>query len=267
MALAHIAFGGNLPESSHVFGRAAEVLHQRFGHVVARSSIWSSDAMGADAGAEFVNAAVSLRTQSSPSELLQQLHAIEQVFGRTREVHWGPRILDLDLLLYDQLTLEDPEISVPHPAMWYRDFVLNPLSEIAAGAVHPLLGITVQQLCERISRRPIRFVWHGAEDSGSHGEEHLARALWQRSERDDLDVLLPELAEQENIPTVAGLRPVVESTRQGYSQPRHASDCIIELATTNIDSPWDDRKFVERICDVVDAIDSRTQVVNSPSGW
>ena len=82
---------------------------------------------------------------------------MELDFGRTRTVHWGPRTLDLDLLLFEQLVMDRPELVVPHPAMWYRRFVLDPAAEIAAEMVHPILKQSVSELQRALATRPIRL--------------------------------------------------------------------------------------------------------------
>lgn len=88
---------------------------------------------------DFLNGAVYIRTIYSPHELLDFLHEIENDAGRTRLIHWGPRTLDLDILLYDNLILEDSDLIIPHPDMENREFVLKPLCEIAPFKLHPIL--------------------------------------------------------------------------------------------------------------------------------
>lgn len=94
----------------------------------------------------FLNGAVELQTLCTPHELLTLIHKIEADAGRERKIHWGPRSLDLDILFYDDWILEQPDLLVPHPDMENRMFVLEPLSELCPGKVHPVLQKTVLAL-------------------------------------------------------------------------------------------------------------------------
>ncbi|MDE6889972.1 MAG: 2-amino-4-hydroxy-6-hydroxymethyldihydropteridine diphosphokinase [Eubacterium sp.] len=94
----------------------------------------------------FLNCVVRIETVLNPQQLLEALHKIEANAGRTREVHWGPRTLDLDILLYDQVTVNTPQLTIPHADMHNRSFVLEPLCEIAPWYRHPVLHKTIQQL-------------------------------------------------------------------------------------------------------------------------
>lgn len=132
--------------------------------------------MGHNAGDKFVNAAAIVETTLEPLVLLERMHEIETELARTREVHWGPRTLDLDLLLYDQRVISSERIVVPHPALWYRRFVLVPMVEIAADCNHPILNESVSELNERVHEQPLTFVIaseHHTERDVAECEEYL----------------------------------------------------------------------------------------------
>ena len=95
---------------------------------------------------DFLNACLELRTLLPPAELLEELHHIEKEAGRERIIRWGPRTLDLDIILYDDLILEEDSLCIPHVEMHKRKFVLEPLCEIAPYKRHPVYGKTVWEL-------------------------------------------------------------------------------------------------------------------------
>ncbi len=107
---------------------------------------------------KFLNCVLRLETVLQPKALLETLQQIEAREGRTREVHWGPRTLDLDILFYDHLVMNAPELTIPHVDLQNRLFVLEPLREIAPWYRHPVLGQSVEQmygqLCAGKEQRP-----------------------------------------------------------------------------------------------------------------
>ncbi|MCA9010363.1 MAG: 2-amino-4-hydroxy-6-hydroxymethyldihydropteridine diphosphokinase, partial [Planctomycetaceae bacterium] len=136
---------------------------------VRMSRVFITRPVGSDAGGDFLNAAAVLHTGHSAAELLQRLHLTETRFKRVRTRHWGPRTLDLDLILYGTACVNDPGLVVPHPAMWYRRFVLEPASEVAGPMIHPLLNESVAQLYARLTCRPLRFEICGAKSMTESG--------------------------------------------------------------------------------------------------
>ena len=99
----------------------------------------------------FVNAAVKIETPLDPLDLLATLQAIQQQAGRTKgEIRFGPRVLDLDIIFYDQLVMKTPTLEIPHPRMHKRRFVLQPICDIDPDIVHPLLNISVKSLLNQI---------------------------------------------------------------------------------------------------------------------
>jgi 2-amino-4-hydroxy-6-hydroxymethyldihydropteridine diphosphokinase len=148
---AAIGLGGNLPSAAGAPAETISVAIERlaqYGHVTARSAFFWTAPVGYIDQPAFVNAAVLLETELPPLPLLDALLAIERSFGRDRATSppKGPRTLDLDLLLYDQLVLDDPALTLPHPAMHERRFVLAPLVEIAPEWQHPVFHRTIADL-------------------------------------------------------------------------------------------------------------------------
>lgn len=154
-----IGLGGNLGNVPQTIVGALQAL-QRIPDVrVERwSSFYQTPPVGASAGGEFTNAAAQLETTLSARELLDRLLAVENEFGRERNIPWGPRTLDLDLLFYGDQVIDDPPVlHVPHSGCWYRRFVLDPLSELAPTFVHPEKQQTIAALRERLLVRPLRI--------------------------------------------------------------------------------------------------------------
>ena len=144
---AYVALGSNLGPRRQNLRRAVRLLEEHQGvRVVRVSSMLETEPVGGPPQGPYLNAAAELRTELAPRPLLEVLLSIEDELGRQRTVRWGPRTLDLDLLLYENRTIEEPGLRVPHPRMHERRFVLQPLCEIAPEAVHPVLQKTAREL-------------------------------------------------------------------------------------------------------------------------
>lgn len=134
MASALIALGGNVGDVRATFKKAiAHVCGMAQAALIARSSDYKTPPWGDEHQTPFVNAAIEIETDLDPHALLFVLQKVERTFGRTRtaERRWGPRTLDLDLIAYDDVALESPDLTLPHPRLFERAFVLVPLAEIA----------------------------------------------------------------------------------------------------------------------------------------
>jgi 2-amino-4-hydroxy-6-hydroxymethyldihydropteridine diphosphokinase len=143
--IAYIGLGSNLGDKKANCRKAIALL-AKSGRVVRASSLYCTEPMGYVEQDDFVNAVVELETGLSPEALLQQCRSIEEELRRVRTVHWGPRTIDVDILLYGTTTIETPELTIPHPLLHSRRFVLAPLCEIAPQAFHPKLQKTASDL-------------------------------------------------------------------------------------------------------------------------
>lgn len=147
-----IALGSNLGDSLAILERAIETLAQTPAINLQFRSSWYQTAPLGPPQPDYLNGCAVLAVQLAPEQLLDTLLDIEQQFGRVRRERWGPRTLDLDLLLYDDLILETPRLQLPHPRMAERAFVLVPLAEIAPDWIDPRSGKTISQLLGTVDR-------------------------------------------------------------------------------------------------------------------
>lgn len=156
---AYVALGSNLQDPQQQVLRAFDELNGLpQTRVVARSALYRTAPVGYDNQPDFINAAAEVETELAPLALLRALLALETAHGRERPFPNAPRVLDLDLLLYDDLTMHDAELTLPHPRLHERGFVLYPLADIAPdlhipdqGAVRDLLAACADQGVERLA--------------------------------------------------------------------------------------------------------------------
>lgn len=138
LSIAYIGLGSNLDNPHFQLDSAVEALRQtKHISVITCSYYYSSKAVGPGEQPDYVNAAIRCETSLSPMELLAELQRIENIHGRQRSIRWGARTLDLDLLLYDNICLDEPTLKIPHPEIHNRNFVLYPLQDLNSQLVFP----------------------------------------------------------------------------------------------------------------------------------
>ncbi len=145
-----IALGSNLGNSLETLEGALDALGQTSGIEVQSFSSWYKTAPIGPAQPDYLNGCAILAVTLSPNALLTALQAIENQFGRVRQERWGPRTLDLDILLFDDLVMNTPDLTIPHPLMSKRAFVLVPLSEIAPDWIDPVSEHKISQLKQTV---------------------------------------------------------------------------------------------------------------------
>lgn len=150
--VAYIGIGSNLGGPLENCRRSIALLNDLpETKVLARSPFYKTEPEGIAEQNWFINAVVKISTDLKPEELLDSLLQIESAMGRVRKEKWGPRIIDLDILLYEDRIIKTEALKIPHPEMAKRRFVLQPLSELAPNIVHPELGKTIEELLQELA--------------------------------------------------------------------------------------------------------------------
>lgn len=151
MPSVYIGFGSNIGDRLVHIQDAIRALSETEGITLQKiSSVYQTEPVGYETQAQFLNGVAAIQTDLSPLSLLHILKDIETAVGRRHRIRWGPREIDLDILLYGDMCLQTEKLIIPHPEMHRRRFVLAPLAEIAPNLVHPVFQETVQSLLEHL---------------------------------------------------------------------------------------------------------------------
>ena len=152
MARVFIGIGSNEGDRLAMISHAVQRLGSHHGiQVVRMAMIYETEPVGVPDQSDFLNTVMEVETTFSPHELLTIMKSLERHLGRlSSSPRWGPRPIDLDLLLYDDLVIQDPDLTIPHARMHQRRFVLEPLAQLAPEIVHPVLGHTIEALLEHL---------------------------------------------------------------------------------------------------------------------
>jgi 2-amino-4-hydroxy-6-hydroxymethyldihydropteridine diphosphokinase len=142
----YLLLGSNLGNRETYLSQANAEIQKQVGNIVAKSSIYQTEAWGNTEQDDYLNQALAVETTIEPFELLEILQAIEKQLGRKREIIWGARTIDIDIIFYDQQIISTQTLTIPHSRIMERKFVLLPLCEIAPDFIHPVWQISVKEM-------------------------------------------------------------------------------------------------------------------------
>jgi|SRR5690606_33915581 len=150
MSITYILLGANLGDRIAQMSKALNELCLKAGTLIRCSSLYETQAWGKEDAPLYVNQVICMDTAFDPQSLLKLIHEIEGKLGRTREVKWGSRLIDIDILFYGDAVINDPNLIIPHPYLDQRKFTLVPLVEIAGDLIHPVLHKSMQELLDNL---------------------------------------------------------------------------------------------------------------------
>lgn len=148
MNTVYISFGSNIGNRKKAIEEAFYLIEQNNMRITKKSTIFETEPYGYTEQPSFLNGALEVKTDLSCREVLEKLLYIEKEIGRVRKFKWGPRLIDLDIIFFNDEVYDEEDLKVPHPDMHNRDFVLKPLSELCPNFIHPVLKKTVKELFE-----------------------------------------------------------------------------------------------------------------------
>ena len=151
MPRAYLSIGSNLGDRINYLKKALEKLKRNNIQIIKSSNIIETEPYGYKEQGKFLNMAVEIDSDLEPFELMKLISKIESELGRIRTKRWGPRVIDIDIIFYDSLIINEPDLKIHHPDMQNRFFVLKPLQEIAPDFVHPVLKKTITELLENLN--------------------------------------------------------------------------------------------------------------------
>lgn len=161
--MAFLLTGSNMGEREAMLQAARDWLEQQCGRLIKASSLYATAAWGKEDQPAFLNQAIQIETGLTARQLLRHILRIEKKMGRVREEKYGPRVIDIDILLYGEEVHDYPLLQLPHPQLPNRRFALVPLNEIAPEQVHPILGQTIAELLINCSDPLPVAKWTGAD--------------------------------------------------------------------------------------------------------
>ncbi|MEO0258273.1 MAG: 2-amino-4-hydroxy-6-hydroxymethyldihydropteridine diphosphokinase [candidate division WOR-3 bacterium] len=153
MSLVYLSLGSNLGNREENLNKAIQEL-SKIARILRISNYYETKPYGYHKQPDFINCAVSIETSLTPQELLKEIKNIEKRLGRENRERWRERIIDIDILYYDNLIINQENLKIPHPDLEYREFVLKPLSEIAEDFLHPILKKSTKNLLEELRDKP-----------------------------------------------------------------------------------------------------------------
>lgn len=150
MHFVYLILGSNIGNSKLTLQKALLDIEREIGRLMALSTRYETAPWGVIDQPNYLNQVVKVETALSPRETLNKVLAIEARLGRTRKEKWEARIIDIDILYFDQAIIDEPDLKIPHPLLHLRSFVLTPLAEIAPGFVHPIFKLSTWALLDRL---------------------------------------------------------------------------------------------------------------------